>query len=178
MNNSDAKKLRSHVPFLSVAEVLNSVGTDWAAIGGRAANVYRAEERQTVDYDFYVRSLEGLEAALVSHGFTITRTYKANGSPDQLLQIRASRDGDQFDFNLADFEYQFDVIERARSNGNINTVEDVIIQKLIAWRPRDRDDIESILRTRPKLDTDYIERWAGEFDRTDQWEIAKRGMLA
>lgn len=52
MNNSSVKKLKDHGAFQSAAEVFRDTGTDWVAIGGQAANDYRASDRQTIDYDF------------------------------------------------------------------------------------------------------------------------------
>ncbi len=44
------------------------------------------------------------------------------------------------------------------------------MHKLIAWRPRDRDDIASILSTGRSFDRAYIEHWAVEWDVLDRWE--------
>lgn len=48
------------------------------------------------------------------------------------------------------------------------------MHKLIAWRPRDRDDIASILEAGHVLDEQFIERWAGEWDVLDRWDQARR----
>jgi len=44
------------------------------------------------------------------------------------------------------------------------TPEDVVAYKLLADRPRDRDDIQEVictqLRAARRLDWDYVERWA------------------
>lgn len=53
------------------------------------------------------------------------------------------------------------------------TVEDVIVQKLIAWRPRDRNDIASILEGGHHLDEQYIERRAVEWEVLDRWHQAR-----
>jgi hypothetical protein len=57
-----------------------------------------------------------------------------------------------------------------------HTVEDVIIHKLIAGRPRDLDDIRSILSTDRELDESYILENARQWDVIDRWEaISGRG---
>lgn len=56
---------------------------------------------------------------------------------------------------------------------HVITVEDVIVHKLIAWRPRDRSDIASILEAGHPLDLAYIERWAAEWDVLGRWEQAR-----
>lgn len=42
--------------------------------------------------------------------------------------------------------------------------EDVVIHKVFAGRPRDLEDVASIVRNQPDLDLDYIEHWLGVFD--------------
>lgn len=44
-------------------------------------------------------------------------------------------------------------------------LEDVIIHKIIAGRPRDIEDIKSILLKNPGYEKRYIESWLGEFDK-------------
>ncbi|MCC7076456.1 MAG: hypothetical protein IT198_04965 [Acidimicrobiia bacterium] len=49
------------------------------------------------------------------------------------------------------------------------------MHKLIAWRPRDRDDIASILDAGLALDVTYIEHWASEWEVLDRWRAATPG---
>lgn len=42
--------------------------------------------------------------------------------------------------------------------------EDVIVHKIFAGRPRDLEDVASIVRNQPGLDRGYIQRWLAEFD--------------
>lgn len=46
----------------------------------------------------------------------------------------------------------------------------MIVHKLIAWRPRDRDDIRSILEAGVVLDADYLARWISEWELADRWQ--------
>lgn len=59
--------------------------------------------------------------------------------------IRAQRSDGRADIVIASTEYQR--IAVARAVDHVLTVEDVLIHKLIAWRPRDQDDVRSILST-------------------------------
>lgn len=44
------------------------------------------------------------------------------------------------------------------------SLEDVIIHKMIAGRPRDIEDIQAIVLKNPGYDSPYIEKWLSEFD--------------
>jgi D-serine dehydratase len=72
----------------------------------------------------------------------------------------------------AETAFQRAAIERAVDG--VITAEDVIVFKLIAWRPRDQDDVASTLDAGHHLDTAYIERWAAEWQVTDRWLEARR----
>jgi hypothetical protein len=85
--------------------------------------------------------------------------------------IRARRSDGQVDFIVATTEYQRTAIERARDH--VLTVEDVFIHKLIAWRSRDQDDINSILSTGLAFDEDYGNYWAREWGVEDRWHEAR-----
>jgi len=47
---------------------------------------------------------------------------------------------------------------------------DVLVHKLIAWRPRDRDDIRSILSTGLPIDDAYVGHWAREWGVGERWQ--------
>jgi hypothetical protein len=86
-----------------------------------------------------------------------------------MLLVRGG--GDRIDLLLATVDYLRNAL--ARAHGNVVTVEDVIVQKLIAWRPRDRDDIASILDVGHDLDDAYIAAWAATFEVVDRWNEAR-----
>lgn len=77
------------------------------------------------------------------------------------------------DLIVATVEYQHLALDRAVEGAL--SVEDVIIHKLIAWRPRDRDDIASILRAGHHLDETYITHWADEWEVAHRWDEARKG---
>jgi len=49
-------------------------------------------------------------------------------------------------------------------------IEDVLVHKLIAGRPRDLADIEDILASRPELDEAYVDRWVEYWDVGELWQ--------
>jgi hypothetical protein len=148
-------------------ERLADVGAEPVVIGALAALRYRNEPRATTDVDFLVTSLDGVADALADEGCRVRTVTDDDGAP---YVVFARGDGVQVDALLAETEYQVEAHRRAVDG--FLTVEDVIVHKLIAWRPRDRDDIESILSVGHDLDVAYVERWADTWDVTDRWRSA------
>lgn len=156
------------------AAILESLAVDWALIGGLAANVYRDYERFTVDADVLVRGDEGnaerIAAAFRAAGFVVDE-ISDTGEPTHLLLCR--RNDAEVDVLLPVVEYQFEALRRS-GDAHLLTVEDVLVHKLIAWRPQDQDDIASILRTGIEFDMSYVDTWSAVFDVVDNWSTAKR----
>jgi len=152
----------------SAAEILNGLGGRWALIGALAALRYRVTPRLTTDADILADPVDGLAQAFEAAGYTVT-TIASPGEEPHLLVIRGH--GDQIDVLLTAVEYQDVALSRAVDH--VISAEDVIIHKLIAWRPRDRNDIASILESARPLDEDYIERWARAWDVLDRWGEAR-----
>lgn len=151
------------------AERLSALGFDPVLIGALAANVYRLTSRLTTDVDFLVRSLVGLADAMRADGLEV-ETIADPGEPPYVAFIRG--DGIRVDVLAAQTDYQFEAIDRAVDG--VLTVEDVIVHKLIAWRVRDRDDIEQVLAAGHRLDEPYINRWAAHWQVADRWNAARR----
>ncbi len=149
---------------------------DYIIIGGQALLLY-GEMRLTKDIDITLGiNLEGLpellecikEAQLrilIEDVEKFTRQTMVVPSIEDSLGIRV-------DFILSFTEYEKEAIKRANVI-NINGVdvrfaskEDLVIQKIFAGRPRDIEDVKSIIRKNRDLNTQYIERWLSEFDRS------------
>lgn len=153
----------------SAAEVLDELGVRWAVIGALAAMHYRATPRVTTDVDILADRAEGMAEAFCSRGYEAD-AYGEEGEPPHMLVVRGR--GDRIDILHPIVEYQEVALARARDH--VIRVEDVIVHKLIAWRPRDRDDILSILETRIPIDETYVRHWASEWQVLDRWEQARR----
>ena len=147
-----------------VGRLMVTLGLDPVIIGATAAMRYRLEPRATVDVDYLVRRLDGLVEALGERGLD-TRVVRDDAGAPYLVIIHGA--GVDVDVLLAETDYQRTAIDRA-VDGALS-VEDVIVHKLIAWRAKDRDDIDSILAAGHRLDEAYIEHWATAWDVLDRW---------
>jgi hypothetical protein len=151
---------------LAVSSLLEELHVPWTLIGAVAASYYRSKPRPTTDVDYLVTWDERLVPGLVDAGFDV-RLLEDQGEPHL---IRARRTDGQVDLIIATTEYQQLALNRARDH--VLTVEDVLIHKLIAWRPRDQDDVGSILSTGIAFDEAYVSHWAGEWGVEDRWHEA------
>ncbi|MGH9014523.1 MAG: hypothetical protein ACRDZ1_11375 [Acidimicrobiia bacterium] len=128
---------------------------------------YRATPRETADLDFLVEWHNDLVVALVAEGFDV-RVAEDEG---EVHLLRTRRSDAAVDFLVARIDYQHLAIERAVDH--VLTVEDVLVHKVIAWRPRDREDILSILSAGHAFDRDYVDHWAREWGVEDRWVEAQ-----
>lgn len=151
----------------TVPDLLDALGVEWVVAGAVAAMRYRATARFTTDVDYLIGWDDALPDALAAAGLA-HRVISDAGEPPHLVMIRG---GDPVDLIVAVTDYQRLAIERGLG-AHVLTVEDVIIHKLIGWRPRDRDDIEVILSADVTVDQAYVEHWSQEWDVLDRWRSA------
>lgn len=144
--------------YTDLLDVLERVGVPWALAGALAAERYRARARFTTDVDLLVGWDSSLVEALETAGW-ILKVHREDEDPPFL--IRARRDDLYVDLIIALIEYQIEAL--ARATDHVLTIEDVLVQKTIAGRGRDREDIASILESGLEFDTDYVRHWVGVF---------------
>jgi predicted nucleotidyltransferase len=89
-----------------------------------------------------------------------------------VLPAQDEASGIRIDFVFSFSEYEKQAIARAAGveiEGvlvRLATLEDLIVHKVVAGRPRDLDDVKSIVLKNPSYDGQYIEQWLQEFDRS------------
>lgn len=167
---------------MSLLDVLGAVGDAagnpgaFAIIGAVARNAW-APPRATTDLDLTVLGdadlLTRVDAALAGLGYRTVRDQRADPA-DDLPDIKILRREDaelrQVDILVAKTPFEEEVLRRAVlvEVGSIEvpvaTPEDLIVYKLLADRPRDREDVRAVVRTQARsgrpLDWDHVERWA------------------
>ena len=145
-------------------------------IGGQAVLLY-GEPRLTKDIDITlgvgVRELNKLKETISSLGLKIlVERDEEFVERNMVLPTLDEKSGIRVDFIFSFSPYERQAIERAkdiklgRSLVRFASLEDVVIHKVIAGRARDLEDIKSILLKNQKYDSDYIEKWLKEFDKS------------
>ncbi len=144
-------------------------------IGGQAVQLY-GEPRMTRDIDLTLGlGVEGLDRILdVSARCGLKPVTSAPAEfvrETMVLPCVDERTGIRVDFVFSATDYERQAIGRARSvkidsvEVRFAAVEDVVIHKMVAGRPRDLDDVRGILAKNTELDRGYVERWLRAFDR-------------
>ena len=172
--------------IIAVLSSLQDIGPygRWAIIGAVARNAW-APPRATTDLDLTVvadhETLMAVAGALQSLGYSRVREQRAEpGDPLPDILIFRAEDPElrQVDVLVAKTPFEDDVLRGAEAIAveelkvPVASPEAIVVYKLLADRPRDREDIRAILRTQARtarpFDWPYVERWA-EF-----WQIRDR----
>ncbi len=97
-----------------------------------------------------------------------------------VLPCLEPQSGIRVDFIFSFSPYEQQAMKRARrvqigkSKVRFASVEDLIIHKIIAGRPRDSEDVRNVLIKNPAIDLSYIRRWLKQFEKTISEPLIKR----
>jgi hypothetical protein len=159
----------------ALARKLAELGIPYMVIGGQAVLFY-GEPRLTRDIDITL----GINSDEVGRVIELARQLGLvilPGEPEafarrtMVLPARDPASGLLVDFIFSFSPYERQAIERAVSVKAETTevrfaaLEDLLIHKLVAGRPRDLEDVRAILVRRPHYDEQYVREWLAEFDR-------------
>ena len=158
-----------------LARELDRARIPYMVIGGQAVQLY-GEPRMTRDIDLTLGlGSEGLDRVVEVCGRCGLKPLPATPAEfvreTMVLPALDERTGIRVDFIFSVTEYERQAIGRSRSveldgvSVRFATVEDVVIHKMVAGRPRDLDDVRGILAKNTELDRGYVERWLRAFDR-------------
>jgi hypothetical protein len=157
----------------AVAGAFRELGAPAMIIGGVAV-IARGVPRQTVDVDGTVwgeaLDLEFLFATLARHGL-VPRIADARefARQRQVLLLRHEPTGTPVEMSLAWLPFEREALARATVEDiagiavPVASAEDLIIYKTVAWRDRDRADVERLLVLYgQRVDLDRIRSIVGE----------------
>ena len=149
---------------------------DYMLIGGQAVLLY-GEPRLTKDIDVTIGLgpenisvvLEivnelGLKVLVDSPGEFVVRTM--------VLPCMEPVTGIRIEFIFSISSYEKQALKRVKhvpigkANVHFVSIEDLIIHKIIAGRPRDIEDVKAVINKNKNLDAKYIRKWLGQFDET------------
>jgi hypothetical protein len=158
----------------ALAAALDALRQPAMIIGGIAV-IARGVPRQTIDIDATVAAadldLEQVVETLAAHSIT-ARIDDALvfARAHQVLLLRHGPTGTPLEVSLAWLPFEMEALERATvvDFGGVRirvaTAEDLVVYKAIAWRDRDRGDIERLLlRHRKAMNFTRVRALVGEF---------------
>jgi hypothetical protein len=167
--------------------ILERLGMTYAVMGGLAVRIWSIP-RATRDVDLTIAAsaddIKRLATEFEDLGYTMPEAY-AKGWTDKvaqmpLIKFRWYAAGGDLDIDIfvADTPFQHAYVERrvrARAQGLdmwVVTAEDLILQKLVAARPRDLIDVTDVLFMQGTLDEAYMRQWADRLGARDSLENA------
>jgi hypothetical protein len=152
-------------------------------IGGQAVLLY-GTPRLTNDIDVTlgvdISAIDGVVEIISRIGLRILpEDFRSFIEKTFVLPTRDEKSGIRVDFIFSFTPYERRAIPRAKEvslRGVVvmfASIEDVIIHKIFAGRPRDLEDVRSMILKNPDIDKIYIEQWLMEFESSPE----KKGLL-
>ncbi len=144
-------------------------------IGGQALLVY-GEPRLTKDIDITLglgpEQFAQIQALVKELGWKIlTESPEAFVKQTMVLPCQEPESGIRIDFIFSSSLYEQEAIQRAKkiligkTEVFFASLEDFIIHKIIAGRPRDLEDVRTVLVKNPNPDISYIQKCLKEFEQ-------------
>ncbi|MDR7427161.1 MAG: DUF6036 family nucleotidyltransferase [Armatimonadota bacterium] len=166
-----------------IGSTLEARGIPYMVIGGHAAILY-GEPRLTRDIDITLgvgpdRLGELLEIVRMA-GLVPAPGAQELALRNYVLPCSDAATGIDVDLILSVSAYEQEALARARTVAlgsagvRFASVDDVLIHKIVAGRPRDIEDARAILAKTPSLDRPYLLRWLQEFERTLSSPLVRR----
>ncbi len=163
-----------------IAVELKKADLPYMIIGGQAVLLYGAP-RMTKDIDITLGlDAESLETLLPVVDATdlkiIPEDFRSFVKQTFVLPTRDEESGIRVDFIFSFTPYERQAISRSKiiplkgTDVMFASAEDLIIHKIFAGRPRDLEDIKSILLKNPDIDREYIKKWLTEFEKSPEKE--------
>lgn len=157
-----------------IGSTLSRHNIPYMIIGGQAVLLY-GEPRLTRDIDITL----GVGLEKMSEVRSVVQELSLRPVPEDIdsfvrqtmvLPSIDDKTGIRVDFIFSFTPYETEAIGRARKinilgqDVSFASPEDVIIHKIFAGRPRDIEDVRTIVLKNLELDIEYINKWLEEFD--------------
>jgi hypothetical protein len=161
-----------------IASLLSRGKLPYMIIGGQAVLLY-GEPRLTKDIDITL----GISIDRLNDLLAIAQELSLTPLPDDVpsfvqktmvLPVLDKSTGIRVDFIFSFTPYETQAIERAKKiilcgqEVSFASPEDLILHKMFAGRPRDFEDVGTLLLKNPAIDVSYIRRWLKKFDAAVQ----------
>ncbi len=165
-----------------LAQALSAQGIPYMVMGGQAVLLY-GEPRMTRDIDLTLGlgvDRQGDVRQLASGLGLTPLADEAFTRRSFVFPCEEKATGIRVDFVFSWSAYERQAIARARAVDlegaavQFASPEDLILQKVIAGRPRDEEDVRAVLAKNPDLNLDYVRRWLGEFSSSLGEPFAER----
>lgn len=155
-----------------IAKALESIGIPYMVIGGQAVLLY-GEPRLTKDIDIAL----GVDLDRLADVLRLVRSIDLNPlvDPDtftkqtMVLPCADPGTGIRVDLIFSFTPYERQAMTRVRkvkvgeTEIHFASVEDLIVHKMIAGRPRDLEDVKTVLVKNANADLSYIRHWLSTF---------------
>jgi hypothetical protein len=155
--------------FKALASLLERIGAPAMVVGGVAVSIH-GRPRMTLDADVTI-ALDVAELPRVVEAAAACGFSPRVGSPTEfaeatrVLPLRLTRDGWEVDLIFAGTPYEIEAISRAAvvPLGGVDlpvvSAADLLVHKILAGRPRDMEDAESIaVRQGDRLDRRFVRK--------------------
>ena len=157
-----------------LAQALEQRSIPYMVIGGQAVLLY-AEPRLTRDVDVTLGLPVARLPTLLELVAELQLTVRVQSPVEfvgqtMVLPCEDAASSIRVDFIFSSSPYEAEAlsrVNRVRVGGcevRYASVEDLIIHKLVAGRPRDMEDVRSILLKNPGYDRAYVQRWLADFE--------------
>jgi hypothetical protein len=157
-----------------IAKCFDEAKIGYMVIGGQAVIIY-GEPRFTRDIDITLAVDTDQLPIILKLAKNLKLRVLIDNPEDfakntKVLPVIDDSTGIRVDLIFSSSEFERAAISRVVTVSYENipikfvSVEDLIIHKIVSGRPRDIDDVKSILIKNPQLNQVYIEKWLREFD--------------
>jgi predicted nucleotidyltransferase len=159
-----------------LATALEERGISYMIIGGQAVLVYGVP-RLTQDVDVTLgvgpeRLSEILDLVKAQGWRVLVQEPEEFVRRTMVLPCSDSQTLMRIDLMFSNSEFERQALQRVRcvpiGNAQVRfaSLEDLVIHKIIAGRPRDLEDVRGILLKNPTFQVEYIRKWLQEFDHS------------